>query len=245
MKQEVALEIFEDPPALASGFASWFYDFVSTRPKTNVALSGGSTPKLFFQVLSNEYKDRIDWSGIQLFWGDERCVPPDHQDSNFLMTSKNLFDHISIPSKNVHRILGESDPEKEAQRYGQVLGEVLSHRDSLPVFDLIILGLGSDGHTASIFPDQMHLLQGAGYCEVATHPDSGQRRITLTGKVINQADNICFLVAGAGKSEVVGEILNKTGNWEKYPASYVHGGGDSIHWFLDREAASIFRKEKN
>ena len=245
MKQEPEIVIFENPSTLASGFALWFYNFVSARPKTNVALSGGGTPKLFFQVLSDEYKDRIDWSGIQFFWGDERCVPPDHQDSNFLMTSKNLFDHITIPPENIHRIFGESDPEEEAVRYGHVLGDVLSHRDSLPVFDLLILGLGNDGHTASIFPDQMHLLRDAGYCAVATHPDSDQRRITLTGKVINQADNICFLVGGESKSAVVGEILNKTGNWKKHPASYVRNGGGSLHWFLDRGAASAFQKGKN
>ena len=243
MKQKPQTFIFDHPQALASGFAKWFYDLVNDKPSISVALSGGSTPKLFFQVLNREYRQKIDWAKIQVFWGDERCVPPGHEDSNFRMTYENLLDHVAIREQNIHRIHGESDPTLEAERYAQVIGEFLPQTDNLPMFDLVILGLGTDGHTASIFPGQMDLLKSDQFCQVAAHPESGQQRITLTGRIINHAANICFLVAGQGKSGVLAEILNKTGNWEKYPASYIKSNsGGTLHWFLDREAAAGLQK---
>ena len=237
MKQRPETLIFDNPEALAAGFGKWFYNFINDRPIVHVALSGGSTPKLFFQVLSRQYVHKIDWSKIQVFWGDERCVPPDHEESNFLMTRQYLLDQAPIHQQNIHRIQGESIPEAAAERYGELIADILPQRDNLPVFDLIILGLGADGHTASIFPGQMRLLESDHFCDVATHPESGQQRITLTGRVINNAANICFLVAGEGKSKVVAEILNNTGDWEGYPASYVRPGRGSLHWFLDQDAA--------
>ena len=236
--------IFENPEALAAGFADWFYEFTRTRSVVNVALSGGSTPKLFLQELSKRNSHKIDWSAIRFFWGDERCVPPDHEESNFHMTRQYLLDLADIPTRNIYRIRGESPPEAEAARYGDLIKDVLPSNDHLPVFDLVILGLGADGHTASIFPGQMHLLESERVCAVARHPQSGQQRITLTGRVINNATNICFLVAGEGKSEVVVEILDSKGEWEKYPAAYVRpsaGGVGSVRWFLDRGAAGGVR----
>ena len=232
--------VFDDPPALARGFADWFYNFVIDKRVVTIALSGGSTPKLFFEILSTQYGKKIDWSKIHLFWGDERCVPPDHKESNFHMTRQNLLDRVAIPSQNIHRIYGESLPEDEADRYSDEIKDALSQNNNLPVFDLVILGLGADGHTASIFPTQMHLLKSDHICEVATHPESGQQRITLTGPVINNSKNICFLVTGKGKSDVVKDILKNTGDWQKYPAAHVHpnaAGPGSLRWFLDRDAA--------
>lgn len=239
MGKESETLVFENAQELAEGFALWFYNFINDKPIVNVALSGGSTPKLFFQVLSQQYRERVDWSKIQFFWGDERCVPPDHEESNYHMARKYLLDHVAVPAQNIHRVHGESAPGPEAGRYGQLIADILPQTDTLPVFDLVILGLGADGHTASIFPDQINLIGSDDLCQVATHPESGQQRITLTGRVINRAVNTCFLVAGGGKSGVIAEILNKTGDWERYPASYIQpGAGGTLHWFLDREAAA-------
>lgn len=245
MKPVPEILIFDDPYSLAAGFAEWFHDFTSEKSIVNVALSGGSTPKLFFEILSKQYSHKIDWSKIHFFWGDERCVPPDHEESNFLMTRQNLLDRVNIPAHHIYRIHGESPPKAEAERYGDLMKHLLPQTGNFPAFDLVILGLGTDGHTASIFPGQMHLLKSDRFCEVARHPESGQQRITLTGTVINNATNICFLVAGDGKSEVVAEILNNTGNWEKYPAAYVQpnaGVPGSLRWFLDRTAAGGLRE---
>jgi len=231
--------IYSDNPAVAAAFAEWLVNWLKGRSRTTIALSGGSTPKLLFQVLAKQYADQIDWSGIHLFWGDERCVSPDHADSNFGMTKALLLDHIDIPAANIHRVLGEEDPASEAVRYGQEILSTVSAVDGLPAFDLIILGMGGDGHTASIFPHEMHLLQDAAICAVATHPESGQNRITINGPVLNHAYQVAFLVTGASKAEKVQIILGKQAGHEAYPAAHIKPAGGITYWFLDEAAASL------
>ncbi|MDP3583273.1 MAG: 6-phosphogluconolactonase, partial [Ignavibacteria bacterium] len=136
-----------------------------------VALSGGSTPKAIFKYLATNYKDKIVWNKIKFFWGDERCVPADHPDSNYLMTKENLFDEIEIPAENIFMIDGENIPADEAVRYSSIIKENVVLKDSFPKFNLILLGLGEDGHTASIFPNQIELLNSKNICEVAQHPE--------------------------------------------------------------------------
>lgn len=191
-----------------------------------------------FEELAENYREEIPWNRVHLYWGDERCVPPTHADSNYGMTFKHLLSRIVIPESNVHRIRGEDPPAEEALRYSGVLGDQLPKKYRNPHFDLVILGLGEDGHTASVFPHQMELWDAAGYCEVASHPQSGQQRITITGKVINNAANIAFLVTGAGKAGKVQEILQQKGPFESYPASRVIPRSGNLLWFLDKEAAS-------
>lgn len=152
---------------------------------------------------------------------DERCVPPDDEESNYGMTKKYLLNKINIPLINVHRIFGEKDPAEEAKRYSEIVKLNLEVKNSLPELDLILLGVGEDGHTASIFPDQMELLNSNEIYAAAKHPGSGQARITLTGKIINNADRIYFLVAGKSKAEVVNKILNRKGDYLKYPAAHI------------------------
>lgn len=231
------LHISKDPVAVALEFADMLVTLARQKEKVNVALSGGSTPRLLFDKLASGFKDRIDWHKIHFYWGDERCVLPNHAESNFGMTKKHLFDHIHIPAENIHRILGEKDPLHEAARYGEVLNTNLPSKNGLPCFDLIMLGLGTDGHTASIFPHEIELLDHKEICAVATHPESGQKRVSLTGPVINNAAHIAFLVTGSSKQEKVTEITQKTGNWESYPASYISPSHGELHWFMDRAAA--------
>jgi len=200
----------------------------------NVALSGGKTPRSIYALLSQNKKPVIPWKGIKFFWGDERCVPPDQADSNYLMAKEVLFDIIHPDNNQVFRIRGENDPELEKERYKKIVIE-----NTKGIFDLIFLGLGSDGHTASIFPDQMKLLNSDEVCDVGIHPVSGQTRITLTGSVLNASRNILFLVTGSGKSKVVYEILHHKGDWKEYPASYIKPINGQIIWVLDREAASM------
>jgi len=207
----------------------------------HIALSGGSTPKSVYNYLSENYKSRIDWEKIKLFWGDERCVPPHHSDSNFKMATEYLISRIDIPSENIFRIQGEENPKEEAANYSNILLANIPAHESLPEFDLILLGLGEDGHTASIFPDSLNLFNTDAICAVAEHPITLQKRITLTGGVINNARQVVFLVTGENKSIIVDIILNKKDGFEKLPASFVNPDNGEVNWLLDRSASSLLK----
>lgn len=246
--QKFDCKISEDNPAVAATFASDFCDWVAQQPaektKLNVALSGGSTPKLLFQELADNFADQVDWSRIHFFWGDERCVPPDDSESNYGMTKDLLLDRIAIPAENVHRVHGESAPADERIRYEQEIRDHVALDESgIPQFDLMILGMGGDGHTASIFPHEIEFLKSENICEVATHPDSGQKRITLTGPVLNASSRVAFLITGAGKAGVMAEIVSRKGSWQTYPAAHVDNGG-SLLFYLDQSGASEIDKTK-
>ena len=227
--------IFDTPQAVAEAFARDLVQRIAAADQLTIALSGGSTPKLLFDHMAAEYAD-IDWSKVHLYWGDERCVPPTEDDSNYKMTVTHLLSKIDMPEANVHRVLGENDPVQEAERYGKEIEDGLPSANGLPQFDLIILGMGADGHTASIFPHEMELLDSKEVCAVATHPESGQNRVSLTGPVINNAKTVTFLVTGASKAEKVVEIFNQSGDWKSYPASYIKPDSGELTWYLDKAA---------
>lgn len=235
---EPNIHIYSDNEAVAAAFAEWFVDWAAAKGKVTVALSGGSTPKALFRILAEQYEEKVDWSKIHFFWGDERCVPPDDDESNYGMTQDLLLRHIDIPMANIHRVKGEDDPEQEATRYGELIEEHVKMEDGYPVFDLILLGMGSDGHTASIFPHQKELLMAESICAVATHPESGQQRITLTGPVINRAQQIAFLVTGASKTDKLRQIIREEGEWFGYPASHIRPLSGKVDWFVDEAAAA-------
>ncbi len=209
------------------------------RKDTNIAISGGSTPKSLFKILADEHKEKINWKTLHFFWVDERCVPPEDKESNFGMTKKILFDNIDIPEENIHRIKGENPPEKEAVRYSAVLDKYLSFEDGLPRFDLVILGMGTDGHTASIFPNQLELFNSENTCAVSVHPGSGQKRITLTGNVINNGTRVAFMITGEDKASVVAEIIKKKSGYEKNPSAHVNPLKGIYEWYLDSGAAKL------
>lgn len=229
----ITLHISSSPEQVATDFAVHFSQQLPNKD-FHIALSGGSTPRLLFKHLAEDYPE-INWQAIHLYWGDERCVPPEDEESNFKMTNDLLLQHIDIPSTNVHRVKGELSPQDASEQYEH---EILAHvplHNGLPQFDMVILGMGDDGHTASIFPHQLHLISEDGVTAVAQHPTSGQHRVTLTGPVINNASEVDFLVTGEAKRAKFTEILHKTGDWESYPASYVQA--KNLHWFTDLEIA--------
>lgn len=231
------LHLSSDPAAVAADFTRFFFEAMKDKPYFTVALSGGSTPKRLFELWAKEYRTAVDWSKVRFFWGDERCVPPNHEESNYGMTKSLLFNHIDIPEENIHRVIGEADPAAEAVRYGEEISDnTEEQRDGYPVFDLIILGMGSDGHTASIFPHQMELLTVEEFCGVATHPESGQKRVSITGNVINRANTVAFLVTGESKQEKVASILGRTKESLQYPAAHIQPLSGDLHWFLDAAA---------
>jgi 6-phosphogluconolactonase len=204
----------------------------------SVALSGGSTPKKIFEYISSHDTGRMNWNKVTFFWGDERCVPPEDNESNYKMARLNLFENLHIPEQNIFRIFGEAEPDQEALRYDKIISENVTIEDKLPRFDVIMLGIGEDGHTASIFPGHTEMFYSTNNCEVATHPQSGQKRITITGPVINNAKNIVFMVTGPDKAQIVADIIeDKTG--ALLPASLVKPANGKLTWLLDTEAAKL------
>lgn len=225
--------IFNTVSKLVQAFTDYFVDLVKQKEGIfNLALSGGSTPKVWFEALAKPGQKDIPWERIHFYWGDERCVKPDDEQSNYGMTKKYLFDHLPVPPQNIHRIQGESEPETAAASYARELAENLPV-ENFPIFDLIILGMGEDGHTASIFPDQIQLWNSPKYCVVAEHPVTKQRRVSLTGNVINNAHSVAFLVTGKNKAEKVREIIRKKKSTSRYPAGLVNPTSGKLTWFLD------------
>lgn len=230
------IEIFENKEELARYFGDMLINVSQSKERVYIALSGGSTPKVIFDVLAEEYRQKIDWKSLVFFWGDERCVAPNDAESNYGMTQRHLFSKLPIESANIFRVKGEMEAGLAAAEYSTIIDRELPKENGTARFDLMILGMGDDGHTASIFPHQIDLWQSDTLCEVSTHPESGQKRITLTGKVINNSAQIIFLVTGSSKAEKVDEIINSKGSFKKYPAALV--ASDNLLWMLDKEAAS-------
>lgn len=232
------LKIFQNLDELSGYFASELKRQVdSTLEKFNIALSGGNTPRYVFKYLAEHFSETIKWNKINFFWGDERCVPPEDDESNYKMAYDSLLSATSVPEENIFPIKGEDDPESESKRYSEIIYKTLPQRNQLPKFDLILLGLGEDGHIASIFPDQLHLFNSNNICSVAVHPTTKQKRITITGKVINNARNIFFIVAGKNKSKIADDILTKRNNTGKYPAGLIDPVNGKLTWLIDTEAA--------
>ena len=209
--------------------------------ESSIALSGGSTPLLLFRSLSSKLSNSKNLN-TKFYWVDERCVPPSSDDSNYKMAKNNLFINNIFNSKNIYRIKGENDPETEVISYNEILNTTLNLNDGIPQFDLIILGLGDDGHTASLFPHEFLSFSNKENCIIASHPTTGQKRISLSEKIINNAKKIIFHVTGSGKKKIVSEIINETGSFKSYPGSYINPLSGKLSWYLDSDASEMLRK---
>jgi len=196
------------------------------------------TPKRIFEYISSSDQGVVNWNRIRFFWCDERCVSPDDDESNFHMARLYLFKNLDIPAHHIFRIFGEADPPSEAIRYSRIISRNVPIKRNLPEFDLILLGLGEDGHTASLFPGNTGLFYSENLCEVAIHPQTGQKRITLTGTVINNARNVVFLVTGPEKAKIVADLPDDN-ETRRFPASLVHPGNGTLTWLLDADAARL------
>ena len=216
-------------------------DFLSKKSEIKnytLALPGGNTPKSIFEIMSHNCQEKVNWGNLLFFWGDERCVGPNHEESNYRMAYHSLLEPLKIPSTSVHRIKGEDDPIYEADRYTVEILKNVENRKGFASFNLIILGMGDDGHTASIFPGQQNIINSTRVCDISIHPVTGQKRITLTFEIINHSEMIFFLITGKNKAKIISEIIHKNGNWARYPASRVVPLTGSLCWLLDEEAAS-------
>lgn len=240
------LRILETPQALARAAAEEFAlqakRAVAARGSFTVALSGGSTPKGMFLLLANDsdLRAQVPWERIAFFWGDERAVPPEHPDSNFRMANESLIVHVPVQPHNIHRIMAElPDPAQAAVEYEHDLRQVLKlEDDELPRFDLVLLGMGAEGHTASLFPGT-HALHETTRLVVANWVGKLYSwRITLTPPVINSALNIIFLVSGEEKALALKGVLEGLYEPEQLPAQMIQPTGGRLVWMLDRAAAS-------
>jgi 6-phosphogluconolactonase len=241
------LEVFPDREKLIQEAAERVIEIAAQGIRENgrvaIALSGGSTPRPLYALLASEkYSKRIDWPRVHVFWGDERCVPPDSPHSNYRMAREPLLDTVPIPVSNVHRIHGEEDPEKAAAAYEKELQTFfgVNARDGPPRlgFDLILLGMGDNGHTASLFPgspavNEQQRWVMAQYVEVIS-----MWRITLTPVVINAAKNVLFIVSGAEKAERLHSVLEGPFQPEVQPAQIIRLARGRLVWLLDKAAAS-------
>ena len=202
----------------------------------SIALSGGSTPRRLYELLASEpWRERIRWDQVQVFFSDERCVPPDHPDSNFRMACQTLLDQVPIPYENIHRLRGEIEPEAAAREYEQLLADQLGDGG----LDLVLLGMGEDGHTASLFPDTPALAEQAQRC-VAVYVDKLKSwRLTLTATFINRSDQVMVLVAGAAKTQRLQEVLESPPEAQRLPIQLIRPDSGRLIWLMDSAAAGM------
>ncbi len=224
-------------PELGKGFVAVSKAAVEERGRFLFVLAGGSTPRSFYSEIARRHREDVDWGRTEVFWGDERCVPPDDPASNYAMAKVELLAPLSLPAERVHRIQGELGSEEAARRYAEEIRSVTGV--GLPVFDLVLLGVGCDGHTASLFPRSAELREAQrAVVSVANSPDAPHvPRVSLTLPVLRAARRVWFLVTGPEKAHVVGQIFRSmpTGTPE-LPASMVHGVVET-RWYLDTAAA--------
>jgi 6-phosphogluconolactonase len=226
----------------AALFASAAAAAVEARGVARVAVSGGSTPKAMFALLADTgapYFQRVPWDKLELFWVDERCVPPADKDSNYRMTSEAMLSKVPLAPERIHRIEGELEPEAAAARYEAAIRTAFRLEGAeTPVFDLVLLGMGDDGHTASLFP-HTEALHELGRLVVANHvPQKETWRVTLTWPVINHGREVAFLIEGAAKAEVLHDVLLGAYDPETHPSQLIRPQNGRLTFLLDTAAAA-------
>ena len=243
------LHISPNPPALAEEAARRFAALagaaIEARGRFVVALSGGSTPKVLLGLLARPpYRDTLAWDRIHIAWGDERCVPPDDAQSNYRMAREALLAHVPIPAANIHRMPAENpDHEAAANAYAATLRALFGLAEGeLPRFDLIHLGLGTEGHTASLFPGSPALHERERLVAAPWVEKLNAHRITLTPLTLNAAREVQFLVAGAEKAAIVRDILHAPHNPDELPAQSIAPTDGCLVWLLDTAAAAELKR---
>jgi 6-phosphogluconolactonase len=237
------IKVLPDPDALAHEAANRIVEAaqnaIESRHRFTIALSGGSTPKALYEILATDaYRKQIDWPRVEIFFGDERCVPPDHPESNFRMAKEAMLGKIPIPGDNIYRMRGEIDPEQAATEYGRMLKEKFGDGG----LDLVLLGMGEDGHTLSLFPGtkavtETHHRVVANYAEHSTTGKSW--RITMTAPFINESEQIFVLVTGVAKAKTLSQVLEGPRDPDHLPIQYIQPAHGKITWLIDVAAAGM------
>jgi 6-phosphogluconolactonase len=240
---KAGVQIFSDAAAVAEALAETFVDVgqaaMADRGAFRVALSGGNTPRTAYELIAQPRRaEMLSWSDVFVYFGDERCVPPGDEQSNYLMARKTFLDAVPIPHANVHRIRGEIDPAVAASEYAEILRTDLGDP---PVFDLVLLGLGPDGHTASLFPGTSPQTDDDALVRAVYAESQSMWRVTITPKVINAARRVVFAVEGSGKAAILATVLEGERNPTKYPAQIVDPASGRLTWLIDSLAAGMLR----
>jgi 6-phosphogluconolactonase len=252
-----AVRVYADADELAFKAAQMFARladaYVLGNGRFTVVLSGGSTPRAMLQKLAQEpFASTVPWASIYFFWGDERCVAPDHADSNYRMAEEALLQHVPIPRENLFRIPAEQDdPHVAAEEYSETLHQFFvagapmpdsAPLRSVPRFDLIWLGLGTDGHTASLFPDTQALNTSKEIAVENYVEKLDAHRVTLAVPTLNNARNVTVLVSGADKAPILKQVLEETSQPQRYPAQLIKPANGTLLWMVDEAAASLLRE---
>lgn len=231
--------------ASAERFAAAAGHAIETHGRFVVALSGGSTPRATYERLAREpLASRVDWTRVHFVWGDERCVAPTHADSNYRMAFATLLDHVPVPSANIHRIRGEDPPDRAAEAYEVALRNLLHTPAGLPSLDparridLVLLGLGDNGHTASLFPESSALEEMTRWVLSARVDAKPPWRVTMTLPLLNAAAELLFIVAGKGKAEMLKRVIDGPPRPRELPAQLIAPSAGRVHWLVDADAAS-------
>ena len=244
---QMGIHIYKSSDEVIKGLANYFIETVKTAIKKNgectVVLSGGNSPKKLYELLASpDYNQQIDWDKIYFFFGDERYVPFNDPANNGSMVKTTLFEPLMIPDANIFYINTAVAPDESAKKYSK---RILSHFKNKPIqFDLILLGLGDNGHTASLFPHTPVLKEKKALVIAVYLEESSTYRITMTAALINEAHAIAFLVYGATKANVVYEVLEGKKDPESYPAQLIIPEEGTIHWFLDEDAAQNLKMKE-
>ena len=249
MPQQLKIVYYVEPDAaaLARRAAQHFVEqaerAAAARGRARIAISGGSTPRAAFALLADPvepWRARMPWSKLDLWWVDERCVPPDDPDSNYRMTREAMLDHVPLKPEQIHRIEGELEPEAAAARYESELRNSFRLEGAeLPRFDAVQLGMGPDGHTASLFPHTQALFE-LGRLAVANHVQAKDSwRVTLTWPVINRGSQVLFLIGGEDKAQILKEVFTGTRDPQRLPSQLIRPAGGILTLLLDRAAAAL------
>jgi len=238
------IKIFKNQKAasidMAEAFSSIAEEAVDREGRFTIALTGGSSPQTLYEILrSDPYYQSIPWENGYFFWGDERAVPYDDDRNNARMGFEKLLNHVPVPADQIYRMNGEVAPDKAADDYEILLKQHFGERK--PVFDLILLGMGVDGHTASIFPGSTAIHEKNRMVTTGYNSEQGTQRITLTAPLINKARHIFFAVFGDDKAETLRQVLEGEYNPEKLPVQLVKSGQGEITWFLDEKSAKLLK----
>ncbi len=234
------IKVFDDKYSVSCAAAELFIAraaaAIRDRGRFSVALAGGNTPRKAYELLAETPRHvAVEWSKVQVFWGDERCVPPDDPRSNYRMAREALLDRVPLKPAQIHRMRGEDDPEEAAQDYERELRSFFA--EGAARFDLVLLGLGDNAHTASLFPGLTVLDEATRWVAPAYVKEQDMHRITLTAPAINQARSVMFLVAGADKAPALAEVLYGPRDPRRLPAQLIEPADGELLWLVDRAAA--------
>jgi 6-phosphogluconolactonase len=241
------LRIFNDLEKLSHHAANLFIEqatqSILERDQFLVALNGGGTPTRLFQLLATDFRDKVDWNKVHVFWGDERCVPPDDAGSSYGQARDVLLSRVPIPESNIHPIKGELTPVDASKEYSLILKEFAPPPLDWPRFDLVYLGMGEDGHTASLFLGSPVNVSEAALPVTAHYQDRPANRVTLTQLVFNSARMVVFMAVGEKKAVTLAEVLSDRYNPELYPAQRIDPKGGKLIWLVDEDAAGKLPKK--